>query len=67
MPVKFSLRVPSESRKGLAHTVSFEQDGRRRSWDCTCEDRIFNDHECKHIKGTRKFLTQVRASIRVVP
>ena len=56
-PVKLYANVPSRSRTGLNHVVTYIRKPGMERWTCTCEDQIFNktvkSRHCDHIKLVR--------------
>ena len=57
-PVKLYANVPSRTRNGVDHTVTYIRvPGITERWNCTCEDQLFNRtakrQHCQHIKQVK--------------
>jgi hypothetical protein len=57
-PVKLYANVPSRSRPGKFHTVTYiRKPGVTERWFCTCEDQVFvrtsKRQHCDHIKKVK--------------
>ena len=52
---KYAL-VPSQSHPGVSHKVVKVRvrNSRNYKYLCTCEDFVFNQHSCKHIKNFKR-------------
>lgn len=58
LPVKLYAKVPSRSRHGVNHTVTFIRSKGMERWTCSCEDQVITQtpkrRHCFHIKAVRK-------------
>lgn len=59
-PVRIYAEVPSSSRRGLKHIVTFLRREGMKRWSCTCESFIFyffaRRRQCAHIHKIRRAL-----------
>jgi hypothetical protein len=57
-PVKLYAHVPSRTKSGIFHTVTYIRKPGMERWTCTCEYQTFvrnaKRRHCDHIKDVRK-------------